>query len=78
MKTASLYPQEEVSLTHAHHPRIILDSKGVGDGKIDVAKSKVSNDVPDIKGASVLIKQHPKRTQNFKNRNSPNNPYVYY
>ena len=69
-----LYPLE-LSLTHAHHPRIIPDLKGVGDRKIDVAKSKVSNDVPDTRGASVPIKQCPK---NLKNKNSPNNPYVYY
>ena len=62
-----LYPLE-LSLTHAHHPRIILDSKGVGDRKIDVAKSKVSNDVPDTKDASVPIKQHPKRTKNRKRK----------
>ena len=72
-----LYPLE-LSLTHAHHPRIIPDSKGIGDRKIDIAKSKVSNDVPDTKGASVPIKQRPKRTKNLKNKNSPNNPYVYY
>ena len=52
----------ELSFTHAHHPRIIPDSKGVGDRKIDVAKSKVSNNVLDTKGASVPIKQRPKST----------------
>ena len=72
-----LYPQE-LSLTHAHHPRIIPESKGVGDRKIDVTKSKVSNDVPDTKGASVPIKQRPKRTKKILNKNSPNNSYVYY
>ena len=53
-----LYPLER-PLTHAHHPRIIPDSKGVGDRKINVAKSKIANDVPDIKGASVPINQRP-------------------
>lgn len=73
-----LYPLE-LSLTHAHHPKIIPDLKGVCDRKIDVAKSKVSNDVPDTKGTSVAIKQRPKRTKNLKgSKNSPNNPYVYY